>query len=127
MRVYYKCPKCNYENRLKTESCTRIEFAMENGKIRKTDCENCNQKSTLNVNKFYAKESKLISILAGIIFLVGTFIGLYFVMQMISEMKTVIGIFTVACGLLIPVWIYGILNKEDRNRVKAFNQTYVSE
>lgn len=100
---------------------------MENGKIRETDCKNCNQKSSLNVNKFYAKESKLISILAGIIFLVGTFIGLYFVMQMISEMKTVIGIFAAACGLLIPVWFYGILNKEDRNRVKAFNQTYVSE
>ena len=100
---------------------------MENGKIRKTDCENCNQESTLNVNKFYAKESKLISIIAGIIFLVGTFIGLFFVMQMISEMKTVIGIFIVACGLLIPVWIYGILNKEERNRVKSFNQTYVTE
>ena len=127
MKVYFKCPNCNYENRLKTESSTRIEFAMENGKIPETDCKNCNQKSTLNVNKFYAKESKLISILAGLIFLVGTFIGLYFVMQMISEMKTVIGIFAVACGLLIPVWIYGILNKEDRDRVKAFNQTYVSE
>src|SRR5690554_7838659 len=91
---------------------------MENGKIRKTDCENCNQKSTLNVNKFYAKESKLISILAGIIFLVGTFIGLYFVMQMISEMKTVIGIFTVACGLLIPVWIYEIGRASCRERVE---------
>jgi SNF family Na+-dependent transporter len=100
---------------------------MENGKTLKTDCKNCNQKSTLNVNKFYAKESKLISILAGIIFIVGTFIGLYFVMQMISEMKTVMGIFVVACGLLIPVWIFGILSKEDRNRVKTFNQTYVSE
>ena len=100
---------------------------MENGKIRGTDCKNCNQKSTLNVNKFYVKESKLISILDGIIFLVGTFIGLYFVMQIISELKTVIGIFAVACGLLIPVWIYGILNKEDRNRVRACNQTYVNE
>ncbi|WP_179345888.1 hypothetical protein [Winogradskyella ursingii] len=79
------------------------------------------------MNKFYAKEFKLISILAGILFLAGTLIGLYFVMQMISEMKTVIGIFVVACGLLFPVWIYSILNKEERNRVKAFNQTYVTE
>jgi hypothetical protein len=100
---------------------------MENGKIRKTDCESCKQTSTLNVNKFYAKESKLISILAGIIFLVGTFIGLYFLIQMISEMKTVIGIFAVASGLLIPVRIYSILKKEDRNSVKFFNQTYVTE
>ncbi|MFC2110576.1 hypothetical protein ACFLRU_06730 [Bacteroidota bacterium] len=81
----------------------------------------------MNVNKFYAKESKLISILAGIIFLLGTFIGIYFVMQMISEMKTVMGIYIIATGLLIPVWIYGILNREDLNRVRTFNQTYVSE
>ena len=79
------------------------------------------------VNKLYAKKSKLISIIAGIIFLFGTLIGLYFVMKMISEMKTVMGIFIVACGLLVPVWVYGILNKEERNRVKTFNQTYVSE
>lgn len=127
MRVYFKCPNCKFENRLTTQSRTRIEFAMKNGKTRETNCKNCNQNFTLNANKFYAKKSKLISIIAGLIFFAGTSIGLYFVMQMISEMETVIGIFTIACGLLIPVWIYGILNKEDSNRVKVFNQTYVSE
>lgn len=127
MRVYFKCPNCNHENQLRTQSETRIEFAMENGKIIKTNCKNCNKQSNLNANRFYAKESKLISIISGLIFLVGTFIGLYFVMQMISEMKTVIGVFSVACGLLIPVWIYDTFNKEERNRVRTFNQTYVSE
>jgi len=100
---------------------------MENGKTKKIDCVNCNQKNILNANRFYAKESKLISILSGVIFLIGTAIGLYFVIQMITEMKTVMGIFIVACGLLIPVWIFGILNKEEQNRVRTFNQTYVSE
>ncbi|GAA4282282.1 hypothetical protein GCM10022260_27050 [Gaetbulibacter aestuarii] len=100
---------------------------MENGKIRKTNCEKCHQESTIIVNKFYAKESKFISVLAGIIFFVGTFVGLYFLKQIISEMKTVIGILAVASGLLIPISIYGVFNKEDRNRVKSFNQTYVSE
>lgn len=100
---------------------------MEGSKIKETNCKNCNKKSTLNVNKVYAKESKLILILSGVIFLVGTFIGLYFMMKMISEMKTVIGIFIIASGLLIPVWVYNIFTKEDRNRVKAFNQTYIAE
>ncbi|MDN3725557.1 hypothetical protein QRD02_14320 [Aequorivita sp. SDUM287046] len=127
MRVYYKCPKCNHENRVKTDAGTRIEFAMENGKAKKVECEKCYLNFNLEPNKFYAKESKLISILSGIIFFVGTMVGLYFVMQMISEMKTIIGIFTVACGLLIPVWIFGVLNKEERNRVKTFNQTYAAE
>jgi hypothetical protein len=112
---------------VKTDAGTRIEFAMENGKTKKVDCAKCHLNFNLEPNKFYAKESKLISILSGIIFLVGTFVGLYFVLQMISEMNTIIGIFTVASGLLIPVWIFGILNKEERNRVKTFNQTYVTE
>ena len=112
---------------MKTNAETRIEFAMENGKTKKVDCDKCDLNFNLESNKFYAKESKLTSILSGIIFLVGTMVGLYFVMQMISEMKTIFGIFIVACGLLIPVWVYGILNKEDRIRVRTFNQTYVSE
>lgn len=112
---------------MKTDAGTRIEFAMENGKTKKVDCEKCHLNFNLEPNKFYAKESKLISIISGIIFFVGTMVGLYFVMQMISEMKTIFGIFIIACGLLIPVWIYGIFNKEERIRVRTFNQTYVSE
>ncbi|EDM43985.1 hypothetical protein SCB49_10357 [unidentified eubacterium SCB49] len=100
---------------------------MENGKTKVIECVNCNQKNILNANKFYAKSSKLISIISGSIFLIGTVIGLYFVIQMITEMKTVMGIFIVATGLLFPVWIYIILNKEDQNRVNTFNRTYVKE
>ena len=100
---------------------------MEKGNYRKIDCENCTQKSTISVNKFYAKKSKLIIILAGIVFLVGTFIGLYFLVNIIIELKTYFGIYVAAYGLLIPIWIYSILNDHDRDRVIAFNQTYVSE
>jgi len=100
---------------------------MEVGNTKKFYCVKCNKENTLNLNKFYAKESKLILIISGLIFLFGTAVGIYFVMKMISEMKTVIGIFIIATGLIIPVWIYGILNSEDLKRVRAFNQTYVSE
>ena len=127
MKVYYKCLNCKEENLLKTSAGTRVEFAMENGKNKKYSCGNCNRNNVLLVNNFYAKESKMVSIISGIIFLVGTLIGLYFVMQMVYQMVTVMGIFIVASGLLIPVSIYGILKKEDSNRVRTFNQTYVSE
>lgn len=127
MRIYSKCPNCSHENRFKTNAGTRIEFAMEVGKTKTFSCVKCNKKNTLNANKFYAKESRLISIISGLIFLFGSAVGLYFVMKMISEMKTVMGIFIIATGLLIPVWIYGVLNREELNRVRTFNQTYVSE
>jgi len=49
------------------------------------------------------------------------------VIKMIFEMKTVIGIAIIASGLLLPIWIYNILNQEERSRVNSFNRTYVNE
>lgn len=100
---------------------------MEKGTNRELDCKNCTQNATIHTNDFYAKNSKLISIISGAIFFGGTLVGLYIVFEMIREMKTIMGISVVACGLLIPVWIYTILNKVDGNRVRDFNQSYVSE
>ena len=127
MNIYFKCPNCETENRLKTDATTRVEFAMKKGNVTDLKCCHCHQTTSFKVNKLYAKESKLISILAGIIFIIGTAIGLYFLMKMISEMKFVMSIFLVATGLLAPIWIFNILNKEERTRVKTFNQTYVKE
>lgn len=100
---------------------------MQNGKTKELKCDNCNRIENFKVNKLYAKESKILSILAGTIFFIGTAIGLLIVMDMISDMKTVIGIAVVACGLLVPGWVYNIIVKEDRRRVITFNHTYVNE
>src|SRR5690606_24577765 len=113
------------ENRLKTDKTTRVEFAMKNGNIIDLECFQCHKTASFKVNKLYAKESKLILIIGWIIFLIGTGIGLYFLMGFISEMKTIIGIVVVASVLLAPIWIFRILNQEERMRVKTFNQTYV--
>lgn len=127
MNIYFKCQACKHENRLRTDSHTRVEFAIENGNTLELKCDSCIWINNITVNKLYAKESKNIAIVAGFIFLIGSAFGLYFLMKMISEMKTGMGIFAVACGLLIPSWIYVTLNKEEVRRVKTFNQTYVSE
>ncbi|WP_159021574.1 hypothetical protein [Formosa sp. L2A11] len=126
MRVYFKCLACKHENQLNTDAGTRVEFEMKNPK-RKYKCVNCSRHTRLSANKLYTKQSKLISMISGIVFLVGTLIALYFVVQMIYKMETVVGIYIIASGLLIPVSIYNILNKEDQKRVKIFNQTYVKE
>jgi len=98
---------------------------MEHGELKEVHCVNCNKKHKLNVNRFYARASKLISILSAIILLVGTSVAIYFVIQMVSKTVSIMGIFTIASALLIPVWIYGVLNKEDGNRVRTFNQSYI--
>lgn len=127
MKVYYMCSNCSYEIGFKTESTTRVEFAMKNKKGKTLTCKQCNHIEILKINKVYTKESKIIIIVSMTIFLLGSVIATSFLLKMINEMNTVLGIIVITSGLLIPVWIYTILNKEDRRRVKSFNQTYVKE
>jgi SNF family Na+-dependent transporter len=127
MNIYFKCQNCNQENRLKTNAKTRVEFAMKNGNSIKSNCNLCKRENTLKVNKIYAKKSKSIFLISGLIFLIGSAFGTYYLVKMISEMKTIIGIAIIASGLLVPIWIYNIINQEERNRVNSFNRTYVTE
>ena len=127
MIIYCKCPNCKHENHFKTEAGTRVELAMESGELIEMHCAICNKKHRLNVNRFYTRASKRISILSGIILLLGTSVAVYFVIQMGSKTVSVMGVFAITSALLIPVWIYGILNKEDGNRVRTFNQSYIKE
>ncbi|MFI0431233.1 hypothetical protein [Mariniflexile sp. HMF6888] len=100
---------------------------MEKGNTYTAKCLTCNSTNTYQINDIYAKASRPLSIIAGLIFIIGTLFGLFAIAIMFVEQKTVIGIFVVGCGLLIPVWIFSTIKKEDRLRVKTFNHSYVKE
>lgn len=125
MNVYCKCPACTSENRSKTKAKTRVEYAKKQGNSVRFQCANCGKVNAIHVNKIYAKKSTSIFILSIFIFLFGIGFGGYYLMQLISEMKTVIGIVAIASLFIVPSWVYSILQKEDRLRVNSFNRTYV--
>lgn len=126
MNLYFKCQNCKIENRFQSDSTTRVEFAMKNGKTKQLNCNSCHKISTYHINQCYAKESKTLALLSGLIFLFGTIIGVYIIIEMIIKLKTTVGIILVAFGLLIPVWVYAIIRKEDRRRVVTFNRSYLN-
>ena len=126
MNLYFKCQYCKIENRFKSDSVTRVEFAMKNGKTKQLSCNSCHKTSTYHINQCYTKESKSLVIFSGLIFLLGSIVGVYILIEMIIDLKTTIGIAVVASGLLIPIWIYTIIKKEDRRRVITFNRSYLS-
>ncbi|MCH8534848.1 MAG: hypothetical protein LAT51_07260 [Flavobacteriaceae bacterium] len=125
MNVYCKCPGCTSENRSKTNAKTRVEYAKKQGSSVRLQCANCGKVKAIHVNKIYAKKSKSIFILSIFIFLFGIGFGGYYLMQLISEMKTVIGIVAIASLFIVPSWVYSNLQKEDQLRVNSFNRTYV--
>ncbi|TXD74735.1 hypothetical protein [Aequorivita antarctica] len=116
------------ENTFKSQATSRIEYAMRyNTKIKKQNCDNCNKNIEIPLNKIYAKESKLTYLSAGIIFLIGSVLVLIFWIKILSSSNTAMGLYAVALILLVPVWVYVIIKKQDRIRVSTFNHTYVSE
>ncbi|SRX72564.1 hypothetical protein AEQU3_00387 [Aequorivita antarctica] len=128
MILYLKCPHCKLENTFKSQATSRIEYAMRyNTKIKKQNCDNCNKNIEIPLNKIYAKESKLTYLSAGIIFLIGSVLVLIFWIKILSSSNTAMGLYAVALILLVPVWVYVIIKKQDRIRVSTFNHTYVSE
>lgn len=128
LKLFLKCSSCKHENSLKSSATTRIEFVMlEKNKTIDIDCAKCNKRISASINKIYAKESRLAYFIAGIIFLIGSLLVLIFWSKILSGSKSVMGLYAVALILLVPVWIYIIIKKEDRIRVSTFNHTYVSE
>ncbi|HNP66430.1 MAG TPA: hypothetical protein PKH16_00870 [Aequorivita sp.] len=128
MKLYLKCPNCKYENSFKSNASTRVEFVMvKNKKTIEINCVGCNKKISASVNKIYAKESKSAFLIAGIIFMIGSILILIIWSKILSNSKNAMGLYAVALLLLVPVWIYIIIQKQERIRVSTFNHTYVND
>ncbi|TDS15433.1 hypothetical protein DFQ03_2074 [Maribacter caenipelagi] len=66
MKVYGKCLKCSNEIAYATSANTRVEFAMQDGKIIKLTCKNCGKINEFHVDKLHAKQSNFAKIGAGV-------------------------------------------------------------
>ncbi|MBP0904464.1 hypothetical protein [Mariniflexile gromovii] len=122
MKLFAKCSKCKHEISFSSNHKTRVEFAMYEGKIKTLICDICGNKNSFKVNDIFAKESKLAFIIAGIVFLIGTPILIYYLPIFILKYG---GLYTsLGAGglLLIPGFIYSNILKEDRIRVNTFNR-----
>lgn len=123
MKVYGKCKKCKSEIGYSTNASTRVEFAMQVGEKKTLTCKNCRLKTEFIVDELYAKESKIAQIAAGLIFLIGTPIMVFFVSQVFIKSRAHYVIYVVGGFLLIPVFIYGVIKQQDRTRVNSFNRS----
>jgi hypothetical protein len=122
MKIYGKCNSCENENGFWSNSSTRVQFAMNEGEIKKITCKNCNANNEIHVDELYAKKSKLAQILAGLMLIVGTPLTLFFILPALSGTRNNYLIYIIGGLLLVPVIIYGMMNKQDQTRVSSFNR-----
>jgi len=121
VKLYGKCEHCKEEFSFRSYSQTRVDFAMNEGKIKRYKCLNCNNLNEIHVNELKAKESKIAQIIAAIILLLGTPI---LMISLTNYVNTLLNLYYILIGgfLLLPVVVYGIILKQERNRVNHFNR-----
>ena len=122
MKVNGTCKKCKNEVGYSTNANTRIEFAMQEGETITLNCEKCRSKKPFHVDELYAKESKIAQIGAGLIFLIGTPLMIFFVKPTFLGSSNHYVAYIVGGFLLVPVIAYGVIKKQDQTRVNSFNQ-----
>lgn len=122
MRLYVTCKYCKKELSKWLWISDRVELKKDKGDSIELFCKSCNNKERYNIDNLKAQESKVALIIGLLIFLLGTPTILILLWDYIwlSGVYGVIGILSI---VLIPSIIYGIINKNETNRIRAFNRS----
>lgn len=122
MKVYGKCKSCKTENEYSTNVHTRVEFAMQDGEIKILNCKNCGTNTEHHVDELYAKPSKIAQLIAGLIFVIGTPLMFFGIDPIFTGSQNHYVIYIVGGFMLVPIFAYAVINKQDQTRVSDFNR-----
>jgi len=88
-------------------------------------CQKCGSFNKRRVNEFYAKPSKIAFFVAALIFLICTPIFLYLSLFYRVQLSNPTILLSFGGEILLPIVVYTLLLKQDRNRVNAFNRHFL--
>ena len=127
MRLYTNCKSCKKEVRFFTWEADRIRLAMDKGKKIELKCKNCNHVYKYNLNDLTAKESKIALAIGLLIFLVGTPLTVYWLWKYLFKMSLVYSTITIASLIGVPLTIFILIEKGQREKVSRFNNFKINE
>ncbi len=122
MKLITNCKHCQKEIRVKSMSNDRPELAKEMGNEFTLNCEHCLRKDRYSANEVKAKESKSIKIFSLLVFLIGTGFLACFFRDFVFISESPKFLFYVCATLTVPAVFYGLLTKQDRDKVRDFNR-----
>jgi hypothetical protein len=123
MRLFSICPQCNKEFTINTRASDRFILARKLGEEFPINCTECGSRLGVHVNEVKAEENKIMSLLAGIIFLAGTIILFIWLWEYLFR-TSAYGVLSFIGVLMIPYFVYGGINRSQRERVKYFNSKW---
>ncbi len=107
---------------LRTWATDRVDLAKSKGEFIEQTCQSCETKDKYHVDSFSAQPNRIAQIIGLAVFIIGTPLILIFIWQPLLTLTWSYAILAIAALLLIPVTIYGIIQKEDRRKVSSFNR-----
>jgi len=122
MKLFIKCINCKSDISFWTWNSDRVALKMSKGDKINLTCKKCHKTSTYTVDDFRARESRIAIFIALTIFLIGTPILFVLLWDYLWQagVHTVLAILFV---IAMPSLIFGIINKQDSQRVSRFNKS----
>lgn len=125
MRLAFICKYCLEESQLNFVVSDRFRFLVKHGENYSCRCAECGALNEIHVNRIYARTNKVLLIVS-LAFTFGTMIYLstQFYTNYVSGRSLNIGlrgVFIVAAGLLIPLFIWSCLCLFEFGRIRRFN------
>ncbi len=121
MKLTTPCKKCKSKISIWDLSTDRGEFAKTTGENIDLTCKKCNHKDLYHVDEIEATPGIILHIIASLILIVGTPLIVYLIWSFLEMKGNPIYKIPPILLILIPVIVYRILLKGDRNRVRIFN------
>lgn len=105
----------------------RVELSKSKGAKIELICKNCGLKDIYHVNRIKATENKIAQIIGLTIFLVGTPMVILWIWDYIFRF-TYIYVIAGLIGMIgVPFMIYSAIEREQRKKVRQFNNYKISE
>jgi hypothetical protein len=123
MRLYATCSKCKSDISFWSWKETRMDFKKSKHEKISLTCKKCNHLEKYHIDLISAKNSKIAIIIGLMIFVFGTLFSLIFLWDYLFESNNVYTIFGLISILLIPSIVYGIISKNDVQRIRNFNRS----
>lgn len=127
MKLYTNCKNCKKEIRFFTWEADRIRLAMDKGKKIELKCKNCNHVYKYHLNDLTAKESKIALAIGLLIFLVGTPLTVYWLWKYLFKVSLIYSTITIASLIVVPLTIFILIEKGQREKVSRFNSFKINE
>lgn len=121
MKLIANCNNCNKDISFTSLKKDRVELAKQKGDNIELNCKQCTHTDSYHVNKIYANESRLLSLVAAFIFLFGMPLAFYFIWDFLFQFSQIYVIAGMIGITVFPFIIYSIIEKEQRNKVQRFN------